>query len=148
MAEINFAEYDAFSFDFDGILADSIGTHTQAGLLAFKAMANLTGNPAFASIPSELQAEAHQYGSNPMAIIGWLLRESGIASILHGADGHPKHHWMSWLKRKLGEWGYEAWVPKLQENPMLNREVYNDFLSPQGCRLDSKVGPVSGHSDV
>lgn len=66
------------------------------------------------------------------------------AVILHGTDGHPKHHWMPWLKAKLKEQGYEVWVPELPENHTPNREVYNDFLLSQGWDFSDNI--VVGHS--
>lgn len=66
------------------------------------------------------------------------------AVILHGTDGHPKHHWMPWLKAKLEEQGYEVWVPELPENHTPNAQVYNDFLLGQGWDFADNI--VVGHS--
>ena len=66
------------------------------------------------------------------------------AVILHGTDGHPKHHWMPWLKGKLEAEGYEVWVPELPGNHTPNRQVYNDFLFSQGWDFEDNI--VVGHS--
>lgn len=66
------------------------------------------------------------------------------AGILHGTGGHPKHHWMPWLKVKLREQGYEVWALELPENHTPNREVYNDFLFGQGWDFADNI--VVGHS--
>lgn len=66
------------------------------------------------------------------------------AVILHGTDGHPKHHWMPWLKQKLEEQGYEVWAPELPGNHTPDREVYNDFLFTQGWDFSDNI--VVGHS--
>lgn len=66
------------------------------------------------------------------------------AVILHGTDGHPKHHWMPWLKTKLEEQGYEVWVPELPGNHTPNAQVYNDFLFSQDWDFADNI--VVGHS--
>jgi beta-phosphoglucomutase-like phosphatase (HAD superfamily) len=79
MFRLNFDDYDAYAFDFDGTLADTVATHNQARLEAFQEMAKETGDGRFLIISPELQAEAHRHGSNPNTIIGWVLQQTGIA---------------------------------------------------------------------
>jgi beta-phosphoglucomutase-like phosphatase (HAD superfamily) len=78
MFRLNFEDYDAFAFDFDGTLADTVATHTQARLKAFKIMAAETSDERFLTISPELQEEAHRHGSNPNSIIGWVLQQVGV----------------------------------------------------------------------
>lgn len=79
MFRLNFEDYDAYAFDFDGTLADTVATHTLARLEAFKDMAKETSDGRFLTISPELQEEAHRHGSNPNTIIGWVLQQAGIA---------------------------------------------------------------------
>jgi HAD superfamily hydrolase (TIGR01509 family) len=75
---LNFKEFSAVTFDFDGTLANTVATHNKARLLAFDQMAEETGDERFRQVTPEIQAEAHRHGSNPLAIIGWALQAAGI----------------------------------------------------------------------
>jgi beta-phosphoglucomutase-like phosphatase (HAD superfamily) len=78
MSQLKLEDYNGYAFDFDGTIADTIGTHTLARQQAFASMAELTGDQRFTQISPELQEEAHRHGSNPTAIIGWVLQASGV----------------------------------------------------------------------
>ncbi len=78
MSKLSLTEISAYAFDFDGTLADTVPTHTEARKAAFEQMAEETGNRGFVTISPEIQKEAHRHGSNPTAIIGWALEASGI----------------------------------------------------------------------
>lgn len=77
---LNLNAYKAVTFDFDGTLADSRATHDKARLLAFQDLAAQTDDARLINIPKRLYDEAHRHGSNPTAIIGWLLEAAGIVS--------------------------------------------------------------------
>lgn len=62
--------YEGVVFDFDGVLADSIGAHTDARLQAFAERGH--------SVDMSLHDEAHMHGTHPAEIIGWVLATAGI----------------------------------------------------------------------
>ncbi|MCA9330764.1 HAD family phosphatase [Candidatus Saccharibacteria bacterium] len=77
MAELDIRQFSAIAYDFDGTLKDSVGDHERARQGAFDAMV-AAGDERFGMIDQAVFDEAHRHGSNPTAIIGWVLRESGI----------------------------------------------------------------------
>jgi len=62
--------------DFDGVLANTVGTHTEARMEAFSSLGF--------DVSSDTHEEAHRHGSHPEQIIGWILKQAGI--IDHDAD--------------------------------------------------------------
>lgn len=82
VAELHLRNFAAVAYDFDGTIKDSVADHERARQLAFDVMAET--DERFAAIDPAIFAEAHKHGSNPPAIIGWTLEQSGIV-----ADGDP-----------------------------------------------------------
>lgn len=78
MSELDLLGFKAYVFDFDGTIADTISTHTQARLRAFDRVAQEIGDDRLSEIPPSIHDEAHRHGSNPPAIIGWALQAAGI----------------------------------------------------------------------
>jgi uncharacterized protein len=75
------------------------------------------------------------------------------ALILHGTDAAPDQNWFPWLKAKLGERGYNVWVPLLPQNHTPNRETYGNFLlendgqsAPGAQRHNLQDAIIIGHS--
>lgn len=79
MAELDIRQFSTIAYDFDGTLKDSVPDHERARQGAFDAMV-AAGDERFAHIDQTIFDEAHLHGSNPPAIIGWVLRESGIVT--------------------------------------------------------------------
>lgn len=65
-----------FAFDFDGVLV-GLDAHTEARLGAFDEFATSTGDERYLVDPA-IHAEAHQHGSYPNTIIGWILQHQGL----------------------------------------------------------------------
>lgn len=62
----------ALAIDFDGVLADTIQTHTAARVDAFQQLSY--------DVDPALHNEAHQHGAHSSEIIGWILKSAGIVS--------------------------------------------------------------------
>jgi HAD superfamily hydrolase (TIGR01509 family) len=62
---------EAFAFDFDGVLADSLKAHTDARLEAFRQLGH-------EDVSQQIHDEGHKHGSHPPEIIGWILKEAKI----------------------------------------------------------------------
>lgn len=86
MPTIELSSFKAFAFDFDGTLANTNATHDLARQKAFEKMAAETGDARYVTIPQDIKDEAHRHGSNPMAIIGWVLQATGLVKDL--SDEH------------------------------------------------------------
>lgn len=79
MAELDIRQFAVIAYDFDGTLKDSVADHERARQGAFDAMVE-AGDERFGMIDQAVFDEAHRHGSNPAAIIGRVLRESGIVT--------------------------------------------------------------------
>jgi beta-phosphoglucomutase-like phosphatase (HAD superfamily) len=62
--------YDAVALDFDGTIADSYAIHTQSRVKAFIAH-------GLGDVDPNLHELAHNHGSSPQQIIGWILKQIG-----------------------------------------------------------------------
>ncbi len=82
MSILNYKNFEAFAFDFDGLLADSRQAHTTARRQAFSQMAEETGDERYRQIPSILHENAHFHGQSSTEIIGWVLKEAGITKAI------------------------------------------------------------------
>lgn len=78
MSELHYSNFRAVAFDFDGTLCDTNHLHDTAREEAFRRIAVETGDSRYTNIPSEIHAEAHHHGSNPLTIIGWVLQQAGL----------------------------------------------------------------------
>ncbi len=64
--------YQGLILDFDGTLADTVGTHTTARLEAFDQLGY--------QVDMAIHEEGHRHGSHPSEIIGWILKQAGFVA--------------------------------------------------------------------
>lgn len=68
----------ALALDFDGVLV-GLDTHTQARKGAFDVMYQETGDERYI-VGQSIHDEAHEHGSHPSEIIGWILQHQGLVA--------------------------------------------------------------------
>ncbi|MFH1366979.1 MAG: alpha/beta fold hydrolase [Patescibacteria group bacterium] len=65
--------------------------------------------------------------------------------VVHGIGGHEKENWFPWLKKELGQKGWEVIVPSLSDTDHPTMAVWNEQLA----RFDEQINEQSvlvGHS--
>jgi beta-phosphoglucomutase-like phosphatase (HAD superfamily) len=100
MAEFDLRNFEAVAFDFDGLLADSVGTHTVARREAYEQKAGVLDDARYSAIPDEIHEMAHLYGSHPDEINAWIMSQVGIIDNPHAVD-HPAVKDLCALKNEI-----------------------------------------------